>query len=297
MPQLHYRACNLCEAICGLAIEHEDGKILGIRGDKEDTFSRGHICPKAVALKDVYEDPDRLRHPVRREGSRFVEVSWDDAFADIGERLRAIREQHGNDAVALSQGNPVLHNYGASIYAQTLLPWALGTRNRFSSASVDSLPRMLVSRWLYGNQAILPVPDVDRTAHFLVLGANPIASNGSVMTAPDLPRRLKDLKARGGKLIVIDPRRTETAELADEHHFIRPGKDALFLLGFLHTLFAEGLTRLGRKTVEIAGLNEPAPSATADSPESCPHTDGRGGGGSATPRRPHPDTRSPTCPR
>lgn len=255
MPQLHYRACNLCEAICGLAIEHEDGKILGIRGDKEDPFSRGHICPKAVALKDVYEDPDRLRHPVRREGARFVAVSWDEAFADIGKRLRAIREEHGNDAIGFSQGNPVLHNYGASIYAQTLLPWALGTRNRFSSASVDNLPRMLVSRWMYGNQVILPVPDLDRTAHFLVLGANPMASNGSVMTAPDLPKRLKELKARGGKLIVIDPRRTETAEVADEHHFIRPGRDALFLLGFLHTLFAEGLTRLARNSVQVVGVD------------------------------------------
>ncbi len=256
MPQLHYRACNLCEAICGLAIEHEDGKILGIRGDRDDPFSRGHICPKAVALKDVYEDPDRLRHPVRREGDRFVEVSWEEAFTDIGQRLRAIRKEHGNDAVALSQGNPVLHNYGASIYAQTLLPWALGTRNRFSSTSVDNLPRMLVSRWMYGNQAILPVPDLDRTAHFLILGANPMASNGSVMTAPDLPNRLKALRERGGKLIVLDPRRTETAEIADEHHFIRPGTDALFLLGFLHTLFSEGLVRLRRNTVPLAGVGE-----------------------------------------
>ncbi|MDP3152270.1 MAG: molybdopterin-dependent oxidoreductase [Archangium sp.] len=254
MPQLHYRACNLCEAICGLAIEHEDGKILGIRGDRDDPFSRGHICPKAVALKDVYEDPDRLRHPVRRDGDRFVEVSWEEAFTDIGQRLRAIRAEHGNDSVALSQGNPVLHNYGASIYAQTLLPWALGTRNRFSSTSVDNLPRMLVSRWMYGNQAILPVPDLDRTSHFLILGANPMASNGSVMTAPDLPKRLKALRERGGKIIVLDPRRTETANVADEHHFIRPGTDALFLLGFLNTLFTEGLVRLRRNTVPLAGV-------------------------------------------
>ncbi|MDP1829110.1 MAG: molybdopterin oxidoreductase family protein [Archangium sp.] len=256
MPQLHYRACNLCEAICGLAIEHEHGKILGIRGDREDPFSRGHICPKAVALKDVYEDPDRLRHPVRREGDRFVEVSWDEAFSDIGQRLRAIRQEHGKDAVAFAQGNPVLHNYGASIYAQTLLPWALGTRNRFSSASVDNLPRMLVSRWMYGNQVILPVPDLDRTAHFLILGANPMASNGSVMTAPDLPKRLKALRERGGRLVVIDPRRTETADVADAHHFIRPGTDAFFLLGFLHTLFSEELLHLDRIPVPVEGLKE-----------------------------------------
>ena len=256
MTQIHYRACNLCEAICGLAIEHDDGKILGIRGDRDDPFSRGHLCPKAVALKDVYEDPDRLRHPVRRDGDRFVEVSWDEAFADIGKRLRAIRRVHGKDAVAFSQGNPVLHNYGASIYAQTLLPWALGTRNRFSSASVDNLPRMLVSRWMYGNQAILPVPDLDRTAHLLIIGANPMASNGSVMTAPDLPKRLKALRERGGRLVVIDPRRTETADVADEHHFIRPGRDALFLLSFLHTLFAERLGRLERCPVPLEGVEQ-----------------------------------------
>jgi anaerobic selenocysteine-containing dehydrogenase len=256
MPQTHFRACNLCEAICGLVIEHEGGKILGIRGDKDDPFSRGHLCPKAVALKDVYEDPDRLRHPVRREGDRFVQVSWDEAFADIGARLRVIRKAHGKDAVALSQGNPVLHNYGASIYAQTLLPWALGTRNRFSSASVDNLPRMLVSKSMYGNQVILPIPDLDRTAHFLVIGANPMASNGSVMTAPDLPRRLKALRARGGRLVVIDPRRTETADVADEHHFIRPGRDAFFLLGFLHTLFSEQRLQVERLPVRLEGLAE-----------------------------------------
>lgn len=265
MPQTHFRACNLCEAICGLAIEHEQGKILGIRGDRDDPFSRGHLCPKALALKDVFEDPDRLRKPMRREGARFVEVSWEDAFTDIGERLRSIRKRHGKDAVAFSQGNPVLHNYGASIYAQTFLPWALGTRNRFSSTSVDNLPRVLVSKWMYGNQAILPVPDLDRTSYLLVLGANPMASNGSVMTAPDLPNRLKALRARGGRLVVIDPRRTETAVVADAHHFIRPGRDAFFLLGFLHTLFAEGLVRLG--PIPVAGLEEVRALALAFSPD------------------------------
>jgi anaerobic selenocysteine-containing dehydrogenase len=267
MPHTHYRACNLCEAICGLAVEHEGGQILSIRGDHDDPFSRGHICPKALALKDVYEDPDRLRRPVRREGDRFVEVGWDEAFADIGWRLRSVRRRDGRDAVGFCQGNPVLHNYGASIYAQILMPWALGTRNRFSSCSVDNLPRMVVSRFMYGNQAVLPVPDVDRTQYMLVLGANPIASNGSVMTAPDLPRRLKALRERGGVLVVIDPRRTETAEVADEHHFIRPGRDALFLLGFLHTLFAERLSREGRATAPLAGLDRVRALAAEFPPE------------------------------
>ncbi|MFT3713280.1 MAG: molybdopterin-dependent oxidoreductase [Archangium sp.] len=252
----HFRACNLCEAICGLAIEHDGGQVKSIRGDKDDPFSRGHICPKALALGDVHHDPDRVRTPLKREGTKFVEVSWEEAFTDIGQRLRAIRREHGRDAVGFTQGNPVLHNLGASIYCQTILPWALGTRSRFSSVSVDNLPRMVVSRWMYGNQTVIAVPDVDRSQYFLVLGANPMASNGSLMTAPDLAKRLKALRARGGRLVLVDPRRTETAELADEHHFIRPGRDALFLLGLVHTLFASGLTRADRLGVAVRGLEQ-----------------------------------------
>jgi anaerobic selenocysteine-containing dehydrogenase len=251
VSQLHHRACNLCEAICGLTIEHDGARVLSIRGDKDDPFSRGHVCPKALALTDLHEDPDRIRRPIRRDGTRWVEVGWDEAFADIGRRLRLLRGAHGHDAVALIQGNPVLHSYGAMIYAQILLPLALRSKNRFSSTSVDNLPRMLVSRWLYGNQAILPVPDVDRTDHLLVLGANPMASNGSVMTAPDLPHRLRAIQGRGGKIVVIDPRRTETAAMADRHHFIRPGRDAHLLLAMLHVLFREDRVR---PTLEVRGL-------------------------------------------
>ncbi len=249
---MHYRACNLCEAVCGLAIEHDGQKVISIRGDKEDPFSRGHICPKAVGLKDLHEDPDRLRLPHKRVGDRFIEVTWDEAFADIGTRLRAITKRGGRDAVALIQGNPVLHNYGSMIYAQIFLPALLRTKNRYSSTSVDNLPRMVVSRTLYGNQAILPVPDVDRTDHLLILGANPAVSNGSVMTAPDLPKRLQAIVARGGQVVLIDPRRTESAALATQHHFIRPGSDVYLLLAILHTLFTEGLTRR-RATVSLAG--------------------------------------------
>ncbi len=254
MPKTHYRACNLCEAICGLAIEHEDGKILSIRGDKDDPFSRGHICPKAVALKDLHEDPARLRRPLRREPGtdRFVEVSWDEAFSDIGRRLRTVRKRHGRDALAFVQGNPVLHNYGSMIWAQILLPLFLRTRHRFSTVSLDNLPRMLVSRTLYGNQAILPVPDVDRTDYLLILGANPAVSNGSVMTAPDLAKRLTAIRERGGQVVLVDPRRNETAELASRHVFIRPSSDVYFLLSLLHVLFHDKLIR-HRSTVPLEG--------------------------------------------
>lgn len=257
MRETHYRACNLCEAICGLAIEHEDGKIVSIRGDKDDPFSRGHICPKAVALKDIHEDPNRLKRPLRRVPGTddFVEVGWDEAYRDIGQRLRAIRQQHGKDSLAFIQGNPVLHNYGSMIYAQILVPLLLGTKHRFSSVSLDNLPRMVVSKSLYGNQTVLPVPDVDRTDYLLILGANPAVSNGSVMTAPDLAKRLQAIKARGGKIVLLDPRRTESAELATTHHFVRPGSDVYFLLALLHTLFKDGLVRR-RSTVPLQGWDE-----------------------------------------
>jgi anaerobic selenocysteine-containing dehydrogenase len=253
MSSHHFRACNLCEAMCGIVIEHEDGRILSIRGDDDDPFSRGHVCPKAVALKDVHEDPDRLRRPVRRVGRDFVEVSWEEAFDEVEERIRAVQKRYGSDAVATFFGNPTLHNYGAGLFS---IPFVLSlkTRNRFSATSVDQLPRMVASLHLYGHQALFPIPDIDRTDYFLILGANPAASNGSIMTAPGVARRIEAIRARGGKVVLLDPRRTETAALADEHHFIRPGTDAFFLLALLETLFGEGLARPGRLAAFTKGL-------------------------------------------
>jgi anaerobic selenocysteine-containing dehydrogenase len=257
MPsQTHYRACNLCEAMCGIAIEHDGQQVLGIRPDPDDPFSLGHICPKAAALADLHTDPDRLRRPLRRRGSTWEEIDWPTAFDEIGSRLLELRARHGRHSVALYLGNPTVHNYGASVYGAFVLPSFLHTKNRYSATSVDQLPRMLVSLLLYGNQVLLPIPDVDRTAYLLMLGANPAVSNGSIMTAPGIADRLKALRRRGGKLVVLDPRRTETASLADEHLFVRPGTDALFLLGLLHTVFAEGLTRPGRLEPHTDGLAE-----------------------------------------
>jgi anaerobic selenocysteine-containing dehydrogenase len=236
--RVHFRACNLCEAMCGLRIEADGQRVTSIRGDEDDPFSRGYLCPKATALKDLHEDPDRLRTPMRREGTQWRAIGWDEALDDAAQRLHAVQKAHGRDSVAAYLGNPTTHNTGAILFGPTFLR-ALGTRSRFSATSVDQLPHMLVSHWMFGHQLLLPVPDVDRTDLFLVLGANPLASNGSLMTAPGMRRRLDALKARGGRLIVIDPRRTETAERADEHHFIQPGTDALFLFALLH----EVLTR------------------------------------------------------
>ncbi|MDH0648379.1 molybdopterin oxidoreductase family protein [Pseudomonas sp. GD03858] len=244
---LHHRACHLCEAICGLNIEvtHEtDGRarIGSIKGDPQDPFSRGHICPKAVALQDIQEDPDRLRQPHRRIGEQWQAIGWDEAFELAAERLWAVQQAHGRDAVAVYQGNPSVHNYGLMTHSNYFLG-LLKTRNRFSATSVDQLPQHLTSHLMYGHGLLLPIPDIDHTGFMLILGGNPLASNGSIMTVPDVEKRLKALKARGGRLVVVDPRRSETAAIADLHLFIRPGGDAALLCGLLHTLFAEDLAR------------------------------------------------------
>ncbi len=241
----HYRACNLCEAICGIEIEHSGDEIVAIRGDREDPFSRGHVCPKAVALKDIQDDPDRLRRPLRRTGTEWSEVGWPEALDEVAARLGAIRREHGRDSLAVYLGNPNVHNLGVLLYGPPLLR-TLRTRNRYSATSVDQLPHHLAALEMFGHQLMLPIPDVDRTDFLLMLGANPVASNGSLMTAPGIERRLKELRERGGVLVVIDPRHTETARLADRHHFIRPGTDALLLLALLQTIFAEGLAKPGR---------------------------------------------------
>ena len=255
MTDTHFRTCSLCEAMCGLAIEVEGDRILSIRGDEADVFSRGYLCPKAVALKDLHEDPDRLRTPLRRRGSDWEEIGWDEALDLAAERLASVQRAHGRHAVAVYQGNPTVHNYGALLYGQLLLR-ALRTRSRYSATSVDQLPHMLASLLMFGHQLLLPVPDIDRTAFFLVLGANPLVSNGSLMTAPGIEKRLRALRARGGRLVVVDPRRTETAAMADSHLAIRPGTDALLLLALLQVVFEEDLARPGRLEPMLTGLAE-----------------------------------------
>ena len=243
---LHHRACHLCEAICGLTIEttaSDDAglQITSIKGDAQDTFSRGHICPKAVALQDIQNDPDRLRQPMRRVGNEWQAIGWDEAFALVAERLAAIQAEHGQNAVAVYQGNPSVHNYGLMTHSNYFLG-LLKTRNRFSATSVDQLPQHLSSYLMYGHGFLLPIPDIDHTDFMLILGGNPLASNGSIMTVPDVEKRLRAIQARGGKVVVVDPRRSETAAMADQHLFVRPGGDAALLFGLINTLFSEGLT-------------------------------------------------------
>ena len=237
--------CNLCEAICGIELTLTGGEITGIRGNAADPLSRGYICPKGVSLADVHTDPDRLRRPLRRVGSgpdaAWQEIGWDEAYDLVADRLVAVAREHGRNAVGVYLGNPNVHSLGFATHGVPFVK-SLRTRSRFSATSVDQLPHQFVAWQLYGHQALLPVPDIDRTSYFLVLGANPMASNGSLMTVPDFPQRVRDLKARGGRMVVLDPRRTETAKVASEHHFVRPGSDAAVLLAMLHVLFDEGLT-------------------------------------------------------
>jgi len=243
MPRTsHFRACPLCEAICGLELQYENSALVAIRGDAQDPFSRGHICPKGNAIIDLESDPDRLRTPLRRVGNDWQPIAWDDAFALAGEKLAAAQRGHGSGAVAVYLGNPNVHHFGHIAYLPALLK-LLRSPNVFSASSVDQWPHQLVAAQMYGHQFLLPIPDIDHTDFFLMLGANPIASNGSLMTVPDVAKRLKALTARG-KLIVIDPRRTETADVASEHHFIRPGSDAWFLIALLQALLRIGAPRI-----------------------------------------------------
>ncbi len=249
----HYRTCHLCEAICGVEIRLRGDEILSVRGDADDPFSRGHICPKALGLKDVHEDPDRLRHPMKRKAGGWQRIGWDEAIDEVAARIVAIQAEHGHDAVALYLGNPTVHSYSA-LMSSAVLSRALRTRNRFSATSVDQLPHHLASWLMFGHQFLLPIPDIDRTDFLLVLGANPVASNGSLMTAPDVAHRLKAIRARGGRIVVVDPRRSETAALAERHLFIRPGSDALLLFALIHVLFDERRVAPGRLQQSIDGI-------------------------------------------
>jgi anaerobic selenocysteine-containing dehydrogenase len=243
MTELHTRTCHICEANCGILVELEGERVRSIRGDPDDVLSRGHICPKATAIADIEADPDRLRRPARRTGQGWVEADWDEAFADIAARYAAIKAEGGEGALYI--GNPTAHHFAVGMQFGALKK-ALATNNVFSASTVDQIPHQLVQMWMYGHNALFPIADIDRTTTMLIVGGNPIASNGSVWTVPDVKARIAALKARGGRLVVVDPRRTETAEVASAHHFIRPGTDPAFLLALLLALDEAGLVRPGR---------------------------------------------------
>ena len=249
----HFRSCPLCEAMCGLAIETDGEQIVSIRGDAEDPFSRGYLCPKGPALAGLHTDPDRLRAPLKKVNGRFEECGWDEALDLAVDGLHRVQEAHGRDAVAIYVGNPTVHSLPAALFAPMLMR-TLRTKNKYSATSVDQLPHHLAAHFMLGHQFLLPIPDIDRTQYMLILGANPLASNGSLMSAPDVKLRLKAIQSRGGKVVVIDPRRTETAKLADAHHFIRPGTDAWLLAAVLHVALRAG-RGLGHLEGHVEGMD------------------------------------------
>ena len=235
----HISQCTLCEAHCGIHVTVTDGRVSRIAGNPDDVFSKGHICPKATAMGALHHDPDRLRTPMRRVGDSFEPVSWDAAFAEIGSRLRAVRRRHGVRALGMYLGNPAAHSSGA-MYGLALR-LALLTPNFFSASSIDQMPHEYAAWRVFGSNALVPITDIDRTHRLVIVGANPAVSNGSLSIMPGAKRRIKAVRDRGGKVVVIDPRRTETAKLADQHVAVKPGGDVHLLLGMLHVLINEDL--------------------------------------------------------
>ena len=268
MSRAAFRTCPFCEATCGLELTLDGDELTKVRGDADDVFSHGFICPKGVAIKALHEDPDRLRTPMLRQADgSFAAASWDEAFALIDARLPPLLAEH-RDAAAIYIGNPAVHGMAALLYGRVLTK-ALGTRNVYTASTVDQRPKEIASALMFGGSLTIGIPDVDRTDHLLILGANPLASNGSLLTAPDMRGRLRAIQGRGGKVVVVDPRRSRTAEVADAHHFIRPGTDAHLLFALVHVIFAEGLARPGRLAALCDGLEEVERLASDFTPEAA----------------------------
>ncbi len=260
----HLHVCPLCEATCGLAISVDDGEVAGVRGDDEDVFSHGYVCPKGTLIGQLHDDPDRLRTPMIRDaGGRLVPATWEAAFDLIHERLRSVVTEHGTESLAVFLGNPNVHNVSSTLYLPALLR-ALGTPNRFTASTVDQFPKQAASALMFGTGLSVAVPDIDRTDYLLILGANPLVSNGSMMTAADMPGRIRALRTRGGRLVVVDPVRTQTARAADEHLAIRPGGDAFLLAAIAHTLVTERLTDLGAAHAHLANESLAAVQSAVD---------------------------------
>lgn len=238
----HYRTCHLCEAMCGLEITMNQGVVESIKGDKRDVHSKGYLCPKAVALQDIHEDPNRLKYPVKRTETGWEQISWKEAFDLVEQNIKRIRKAHGGNAVGVYTGNPTTHNTGTILYLYDFIN-AIGTQNSYASHSLDQLPQMFVAGEMFGHQAMFPVPDIEHTDFFLLLGANPLVSNGSIMSTPNIGGKFKKLQQRGAKIVVVDPRHTRTAQAANVHHFIKPGTDVFLLLAFVQELFAQGLVQ------------------------------------------------------
>jgi anaerobic selenocysteine-containing dehydrogenase len=243
--QKHYSTCTLCEAMCGIEVSTEGREIVSIAGDKKNPFSEGHVCPKAIVLKDLYDDPDRIKTPLRKTVEGWQEISWDDALDEVAESLFNVQQKHGIESIGTYLGNPNAHNMGSILFGPYFYR-SLRSHNRYSATSVDQLPHHIVSRQLFGHQSQIPIPDIDNSDYFMIIGGNPLASNGSIMTVPHIKRRLKAIQSKGGKVVVIDPKKSETADMSSEHYFIKPGTDALLMLAMINRLFSSSKAKPGK---------------------------------------------------
>ena len=282
MPKIHemtnervaFRTCPLCEAGCGLAITVRDNEVTHIRGDMQDVFSKGFICPKGSTLKQLHYDPDRLRHPLIKRNGVHVKATWDEAWAAVDAGLNGVITKYGREAIGTYLGNPGAHNLSSMTFNSVLLK-SIGSRQRYSASTVDQIPKQVASGFLFGSASTVAVPDLDRTQYLLILGANPYASNGSLCTAPDFPGRLEALQARGGKIVVVDPRKSRTAQQADEWVAIRPGTDALLLAAIANTLAADGLEIMHQRLGSfLNGVDEVVQALKPFTPEAVAVTTG-----------------------
>lgn len=231
--------------MCGIEVSTEGREIVSIAGDKKNPFSEGHVCPKAIVLKDLYDDPDRIKTPLKKTVDGWQEISWDDALDEVAESLFNVQHKHGIESIGTYLGNPNAHNMGSILFGPYFYR-SLRSHNRYSATSVDQLPHHIVSRQLFGHQSQIPIPDIDNTEYFMIIGGNPLASNGSIMTVPHIKRRLKAIQSKGGKVVVIDPKKSETADMSTEHYFIKPGTDALLMLAMINKLFSSGKAKPGK---------------------------------------------------
>ena len=266
MSHTALRICPLCEATCGLVLSIDDGRISGARGDRDDVFSHGFICPKGASFAELDNDPDRLIQPMVRRDGELVETTWEDAFAALAEGLGRVIADTGGSSVGVYLGNPNAHTIAGALYGPAVIR-ALGTRAIFSASTLDQMPKHIACGYLYGNPLAFTVPDLDRTDYLVIIGANPLVSNGSLATAADFGGRLKALRRRGGKLVVLDPNRTRTAEMADRHLAVRPGTDGALLFAIVHVLFDEGLVDLGRLAEHVVGVEQVRAAAADFGPE------------------------------
>ena len=263
--QFHYRTCHLCETMCGIEVEHDGKNIIAIRGDQNDVLSKGNICPKATGLQDIHTDPDRLRKPLIRQRidpakksdkDGWREVEWDEAINFAAEGVAATQRRHGTGAAGSYCGRSTAHNIGA-LLGVNLLRKGLETRHIYTGSTCDQVPHNFAWHHMLGHQFFATVPDIDRTDYFLMLGTNPKISNGAMMsTGANAYKKLNAIRERGGKAVLIDPRRNETAPYCDEHHFIKPNTDALLLIGLIKSIIDNGLTDLGRLEPYIVGYEQ-----------------------------------------